>query len=598
MSVLDLTSALNKYQSLELDRLSKEVNFIDKISTNIDTVLSNVTDGLFQTLSPKISAQTTTQEDKDLAKSLLTSAVDKVSDPSLVSGISDTVNRGIADSVGFALGSYSASNLIGTIANRATGTSDRLLTQIPSGSLGTAGQVDQGIYDTSKKVANKVFNTLGATLQYSPNVIPQFAQVALTGFVGRNTQLSGNFTHFNSLVGSVATNCAAIDSSYYAVDQFQKALDGRSELLTADARLVRVRSKIIYGSGFDEYTYELARDNVEAAAAIFATNGNPVNLIIEIDGLLSALDYLIKSLEDAYNFMYAQYLNMIDFMSTFLSRMLFSGPMLAITNMIQAELRSIIRSVEAVVARRQPAILPFHMRLWWLQCLALAEQMYLTPAAVTDYFNTDPDGYIADYVPVSSGLSAIPMGSDIELLKNQVTQLRFLVTKKLQVDVPATSIVNLASQMVADNTTRIANISSASAAANLYSVPVSGVVTSLMSALTEAGMDRARSAVETGDTTALFAMTADDASSVGKFDADITAAVKEAESNPSRTFDGTAALTEAHRYVRNQKRSRELNAATFSRFKEDAKEYKVREDIPETQRMAALVERYNREVTA
>ena len=343
---------------------------------------------------------------------------------------------------------------------------------------------------------------------------------------------------------------------------------------------------------FRSYRYGLAQDDVESASNVLADSGNVTNRVQETLGAMAEMDNLLVLMEDSYGGTLDHLENLKDYMGGFQDEFSCNSSILSIMDNIQSEIRSIILSMDAIIIKHQPSIMPENERKWWFQLLSILRKMDLIPDSVNDYYTADPDGYIADYnINIAPGLQAITP-TTLDLLQSQMQQLRYWVTKRLGSDIVVTSLVNIVTQMISDNTSRITDLTNAAGIAAGYDVPVLKEFLDLISLFKDTGMDRAQDLFERGQWGDFFALRSTTATYLGSLEESIRNTLTEVEGTSGVTLDGLDALNTVHTFVRNKKRSRDVLASVFSLFKDQALAFKVNEEIPRVQEITGLVERF------
>lgn len=593
-----LAAETRKFQRVELTRLGGEVTFISEIDTTVDNMIGSVVNGLLVKLEPTITQYTNLPEDKEFLKSLIANAVYKAVSPSAISGISDIINRRPGEIFGMVTGLSSVSNTIGGVSNRESARLPSNLETFSRGAFRVAQSASPEVLDITDQLYTKIFNIASLTLTTDPGLTPQGAMSSLGLFVSDVTSASDNLTRFNELSQTVSDNCASLDSTYYAIDHFGKTTIAQGFLDKADIKLVNVRSKLINLDQFDSYRYGLAQQDVESASDVLANSGNATNRVQEIIGAMAEMDNLLVLMEESYGGVLGHLDNLKDYMGGFQDEFSCNSSILGIMDNVQSEIRSIISSMDATIAKNQPSIMPGNERKWWLQLLSILKKMDLIPDSINDYYTTDPDGYIADYnTNISANLAPITPDT-LDLLQGQMQQLHYWVTKRLGSDIVVTPLVNLVTQMISDNNGRIADITNASGIAAGYSVPISKDFLDLNSLFDGAGMDRAQDLFERGNWEDFFDLRSTTATYLGSLEESVRNTLTEIEDDSTITLDGIDALTRVHTFVRNQKRSRDVLASVFSMFKDQALAFKVNEEIPRVQEITGLVERFESEAQA
>jgi len=586
-----------KYTRVELTRLGREVEFIDKIDTTVDFMVGSVIDGLMTTIESAITAHTNIPEDNAIVRGLVTNAIYKAIDNVLVTGISDMVNRRPGEIFSRLTGLSSLGNLINSFSNRSGDRIRSSLKEVSRGAFDYAEDIAENTADVTDRLYNKMFNIVSLTMSQDPSMIGSLATASLQRFIEEGGTANDRLSRFDDLVQSVATNCAAIDPTYYTVDHYQKTRDAQGKLEAADSILVNVRSQLTYSDSFDEYRYGLARQNVEDAADILASNGNSANRIQEIMGALEELDSLLVGVEDSYGLVETHKSALEYFMQEFEGNYNTNGCLLGIMNNVQAEIRSVINSMEAVLLRGQISVMPEYERRWWMQLLAIVEDMNIVPNNVPTYFSADPDGYIADYnTNVGVPMQGITLPG-IDLLSSQLGQLKYWVGRKLNYDIPVTQITNIASQILADNASREAAVTSAMGTAAGFFVSETDKSRQIQQLMDAIGMDRASELLKTGQWSEFFALRPGNATFLGQLEESVKSVLTDFTETEMATINGVAALNDVLLFVRNTKRSRDMLASTFTTFKDLAIEFKINREIPDVQQVAADLDRFMSEVS-
>ena len=605
---MSLTEDLQAYKDSELKRLNAELNFMGKINNSVDDVLDPIAKDLYDAASTVLDNKTTLAEDHNVAKSIIQSALDKAVDPSVQTVMSDSVNRNLGDTVGMTLGDQSSADMISTVANLATSPNDTGLTTTPQGGFSSASEISSDLYDTSKKMQQKVLNVVAVAITNSPGIIPEFAMTSIMNFESAGTDLVAALARHSELVASLQANTAALDVTYYATDVFERAQNTKTILQTTDSDLLSVRRDVIsVPSIFHKDLYDRIRDDdVLAAVNALVDYGNTGNKVVEIRGGLTALDYLMVQIVRLYDDFYRRLENLVDFFGKFSTNMKFNGSMFAHVNQAQAEVRSIMRSIDAAIEKNNPSTMPAMERLWYLELLAIYQKMYLSPTTITEYFNTDPDGYIAAYVPISAQLQTDFSGfaADLSQLQSLTTQYKYWVQKKLADSWPNNpaiqpAIDGLSTTMQSLNATNISATNTTTGHATAYSVPASDTPQNIFSMLASTGMDRASSLLEKGQWSDFFSVTPDSASTRGSLVASlnqeiasiVSTSTSAAETaNPSITFSSLQAISAAQQKIQNQKRADDLLSSVLSKFKGDGKQDVV-DEIKDVNNTCAAVER-------
>jgi len=322
---------------------------------------------------------------------------------------------------------------------------------------------------------------------------------------------------------------------------------------------------------------------------------------------MDILDMLMGKIYDLYGEFMNQLYALRNYFNDFLSHAIFNGPMLAMVNHCQAEIRSMIRAMTAVLTKNQPLLYLAKERVWWLECLALYKKMWMTPQNIVNYFSDPTKGgrYINAYDPFASQLSAIPFESALDLLQSQMSQLKYLVSKRLEADQYGGAILNLNLQIQSDNNQRVEKIEESVAVCEDYKLvhPVPGpevdrTIPGLMvQSLRDSSMDRAADLYSIGAWKEIGTLTPQTGSYVGKTLFDINNTISAAEADPSIDYKSINSLWEAQRYVYNEQRSDDALAETFGRFKDYAKREINMFDIPQTRQMRVNVEQFSREAS-
>jgi len=587
-----------KFIKVELVRLGQEVKFIDEIDTSLDFMVGSVVESLMTKMDPIIIQNTNLPEDNAVVRGLVINAIYKAIDSKMITGISDVVNRRPGELFAEITGDSELANLINSVSNRTSSRTPTSLNSFSRGTFDAAEDVVEDLYDVINRLYNKVFNIIGMMVSQEPSTIGHFAMKTLELFRNNGTSVNSYMDRFNEVVQIVADNCAALDSSYYAIDHFQKTRDARAYLDSADAKLVNVRSTLIYSGVLNEYRYGLAQNDVQSAADVLVDNGGAVNRVQEIMGALEELDALIVKVDDEYRIVDEHFLNLQDYMDQFDDKYDSSGTVLGIMTNIQAEIRSIMNSMDLAVSQGFVSKIYIYERRWWMQLITIVEKMNMIPTSVSDYFSTDPDGYISDYnTNVAIPLQGITF-SGIDLLRSQLDQLKYWVGRKLASDIPVTQIVDLVSQMISDNIARSNEITSAMAITNAFSAPISEVGASLMSLLDEVGMDRAYDLFARGNWSEFFVLKPQNATYLGQLESSMVSAIEYVQGLGAITVNGLAAMQEALIFVRDQKRARDILASTFTVYKDLGLDAKINIEIPAVQEVGAKIDRFKTEAEA
>lgn len=602
---MSLTTELDRYKRAEFRRIVWQLRFLENIDTSLDKILDPVIEKIYTDAQADIDEKTERPSDHHVFRRLIKSAIEKSADPSTQTAISDSVNRNSGESVGKIIGSQEDADLLVAIDNRTTTPKDITLSSVPIGGFAEAQVSAKDLFDDSRKMQQKVLNSVAAVLSGLPNIIPQMVKTSLQRLVETGNDLVSKFTELNDTVGEIGADCAALDEAYYTGRRdFDRTEDALPYLEEADEKLLTIRLTMIEEAFFKEALYEEAKANIQSASGALVNYGAATNKVVEVKGGIASLDFMMAAIEEAYGVFYSQVNSLIGCYEKIQEEVTSSmkGPMLAMLNHIQAEIRSIFRSMSAAVAKGDTASAPTLERMWYMELLALQKKMDIVPEAIWTYLDEDEDGYVADYVPISYDLAAIAFEEDLALLKNRITYMKYWVGKRLEDGWPndpdiQTKLNDVISNIQSDNITLVNNIELAITAAESYSsVEIGEIPGHLSELLLSAGMDRANDIMLRADWEEFFSLSPDNASYRGQFSATLSEELDEALNNPDLTVNAVNDLASAKQFVLNQKRADDLLSSIFSRYKTMAQDMLVKEDMAEIQQVSASVERYQAEV--
>jgi len=593
----NLRDDANRFIKVELLRLGQEVKFIDDINTSLDFMVGSVVDGMMTRMDPAITSNTNLPEDNAVIRSVVVNAMYKAIDNKIITGMSDMVNRSPGDMFAAVTGDSQLAALVSSIANR---TNDRVSSNqgnVGQGNFGEAIDVSESIADVVNRLYAKIFSVISMALSNAPSMIGGLATSALQSFISESAGVTSDIDRFDELAQVVADNCSAIDGTYYAIDHFEQVRLAQDHLLDADTKLVNVRSSLIASGALNEYRYGLARDDVQLAADDLENNGNTTNRIQETYGALDELDSLLSKIEDGYGQLSDRKDSLDNYMGDFDDGFDSNSTTLGIITNVQVEIRSIMNSMDAAIAKGHAAVVMEQKRRWWMQLLVLIEKMAILPSSVSDYVAADPDGYVTDYnTDVGTPMQSVSF-PDVDLLRSQLGQLKYWVGRKFNTDIPVTQILDIVSQMSSDNADRKTAIGTASSIASNFNVPLDNIAAQIPALLSDVGMDRASDIFDAGKWADFFSLNPQNATYLGQLEQSVASAVSELSGAEGATIDGLAAMNEVLVFVRDQKRSRDALAATFSAFKDLGLQFKVSKEIPEVQGIYSLIDRFITEVS-
>jgi len=601
MALPELLQTLKKdslhFIKVELTRLGQEVKFINEINSTIDFMVGSMVDKMMEKIEPSIIQNTNLPEDNTVVRSLVTNALYKALDNKMVTGTSDMVNRRPGELFSQITGDSETANLISSISNRAGDGMPSSLPSVGRGSFREADDISEDIYDIINRLYTKIFNIIGMLIPEEPSMVAVFAKMALDIFVRASDKIAASISRFDELSIIVRDDCAALDASYYLVDHMEVARLAQGHLESADLKLVNVRARIINSNVVDEYRYGLAKDDIQNAIDVLADNGGPANRVQEIMGALDEMEVILVQLEGDYTSLEDSLGHLQVYMDEFGANYDSTGTVLGVMTNIQSEIRSTINSMDIAISRGQISIMHENNRRWWLQLIAIIEEMGLLPGSVQDYFATDPDGYIDNYnVVVAFPLQALSL-PDIGILRGQFDQLKYWVSRRLASDVPMTQINDIVSQMGADNLTRTNEMASATAIANSYDAPISETASQVPALLGDVGMDRAQDLFNAGNWSEFFFLSPQNSTYLGQLESSVGESIEAASQSSTVTVDGLAAMNEVLMFVRDKKRARDTLASTFTTTKSLGLDFKVNFEIPTVQRIFAFIDRFVTEVS-
>ena len=597
-----LQDQVKTLQQKELTRLVSELKFLNNIDTSSDKLSGKLSDSLYADSAVDLNAKTTLTSDHDLAQSLIENGTAKTLNPALANSMSDVNNTQPGDSVAAITGNSDDANIVNQISNQSSDINSTGLTYTPGGTLAQAVEDNTGLMDTATQAQQKAFNAVSTVLAQDPTSAVAGALLGkIDTFGGDANALVVQFMEFNDRIVEVADLAVGIDSSYYALARDGRIRNARVFLSDADRELLFTRAELVENDAFDEWHYNIARNDVKQAANALVDYGNPPNKIIQIKGLLALLDFLMNQLNQWYS-MYMDELNALrEYFNSFIQKMLYNGPMLAMINHVEAEVRSIIRSMDLVLAVNQPLLYLAKERVWWMQCLLLEKKMWITPQNVVNFLTKGlGKPYLDAYDPIANQLKALSFSNNLQLLQDQLMQMKYLVSRKLESNEGAILIISLRNQIQSDNLDRVDNINVAVGIADSYDPPppppghpIDPEVPQLMdSTLRDAGLDRAADALKRGDWTTFAQLDTTTGSYAGQTRKTIDDTITAAQADPNVTYNSLQSLWEAQRYVYNVKRSQDALAETFGIFKNDAMKNIVKFDIPQVKTLGINTDQF------
>lgn len=594
-----LLDAFNSYRQMDLAQLAKELKLIDRMQSGTDKTMTKPAQDIYDAAAPSLDAQTTVDADHDSFVQMIKNALEKSNDPSKVTSVSDAVNTNPGASVGMVTGSSGDADLVNGAANQ---TGDAPAATPEGGFSGTVKAASRDLWDSAKQSGQKALNSVSTAFTNAPEICVQTAVMSCAQFIRTGGDLGAAFDRHTYLTNLINGDCQALGPDYYSQSAFLRTQNARPSLQYADDALVEIRSRLIAERYFDEGYYADVREyGIKAAADALMAYGSPGNRVAEIRGALTALDFAMALLEKLYRAFWNHINNLVNYFQGLVTRLLFQGPMLCMLNQVQAEVRSIERSMDAALLAGIPSKMSAMERLWYMELLVLYHKMMLTPKNVLTYIaqQSAPGGHVAAYDGVITALTG-PRGSlppNLDLLQHQTDQYKYWAQRSLEDDSAyvRTHLNSVCGQIASDNAANKGYVDSAISAPAVvgYSTRVdTGNAQSILGIFQEAGMDRAKGLMLAGDWANFFKLTPENASSSGHFALVLGSVIEGAASRPGMTFESLSKMSEAQRYVANQSRAQSLNSMSFSRHKDEAKAQLVQEDLPEAQRMQANVGRY------
>jgi len=595
---MSLSEDLRNYKKAELKRLSAELKFAGKIKNNIDTVLDPIIKDIYKATTTDLDEHSSLSEDQSIAMSMVQSTLNKTVDPGMQTTVSDSVNRNLGKIIGMTLGSQETANLVSSVANIASSPSTSGLATIPQGGIGSTSELASDVYDMSKKMQQKVLNVVSIALTNKPGLLPEFAMLSILEFKTSASKLTASFRRLSELTAIIKTSTTALDATYYTTGAFNRTTNAKPILQEADARLLTVRREILATPAqFQKDSYaQIRENNILQAANALVNYGNTNNKVAELQGASSALDYLFADIDGTYSDFREHLEALAEFYESFETNMKFEGSMFAQVNQVQAEVRSIIRSMEAALYLNKGSTMPTMERLWYMELLTMYQKMIMSPTNISDYIASDPDGYVLDYAPIAAELQEdlAEFDADMSQLKALIDQLKYWIQRKLSDSWPndpriQNAINNLVVSVDAISSSNENLISVAIGHASSYDVPTSDMTGKILTMVSDTRMDKASDYLKKGKWKKFFSVTPDNASTKGSLVSSINSMMSSVvsgstsssgASSPQITFTSLEPIANAQNKVIDQKRADDLLSSIIGRVKNDGQKEAL-EDIRE-----------------
>ncbi len=611
----DLLDCAEEFTRSQTERLNSEITFVRAFQDVSDTLKSGIvtqimTGGFLSAPLPStgledilaindlISSPAAATDFINQQQNFVTSAVDKLIDPSLPTGFSDVFSDALQGFVSSAV-SDATTAAFEAIQNRVIGTGQQLSNTtaraqgVLFGSPGEVQETGRSVYDGTKRAFNKAFSLAGLAITADPAAIFGLAGVSITGLNGSLTIENQKLAEAQSLVNDIVVLCAEFTSSFYGVADVANIETSRGLLQEADSQLVTVRSRMLTLGAFNSEQFTLAKDKVEDASDALDQGLTTNPKIAEINSKLNRLEILVDEIDSDHGKAISVKNNVEGSITFWLQDRIFGSLFAGQIHNVQTEIRSIIESMDsALVSSRRGLIIPL-LAVWRAQLLLTLQTMCALPAEINKYLDDDPDTFRSDLQVTIDALNAIP-DFVIDLFVSTTTSFIKSVRQKLAVPVALSSITSFAVAVGTEIAGATSFISSVTTALNSHVFPNTATETlaaNLVSLFDSAGMDRAVQLLQNSDLTAFFALTSKTASFTGALLAEIDDAIQCLRDQPGTLQQGITALQEVQDFVFNTKRSEELLTVTFGQFRDGAIDDVTGIGIPQIQSVDATIQR-------
>jgi len=395
--------------------------FVASISTAVANVKRSIGNSITGLLEQGLASNPFTSVASKYSGAItsgLLSAIDKVVDPSLASGIIDTADKADANFIADKTNTTDKEgleSLAGAAGAGGPGITNDRLKEIAVGAFGAVSAVAPKIIPDEAKNFQKFSVLASFLLMHSPKTLWGFAQEASEAFGTKNLERRLVLTGIKEVVVQLYEQIEQIPDEWYDLNLKQRIIDAIGELESADAKLLKARIKT-YQNLFDLSLFEDAGENIKRAiddlsdySGILDIIGNPLIVfsMVTIYALLATLKQLTKRLTKLQADLDAHKANIEDFKDNFLQNSRYNNMSATLIANIQSQIRNTIREMNESVSQPQKIKIMGKLVTWIARINIIYALMDSTSKVLEEYIDSDPDGYTSGFDDIAASLNSI-----------------------------------------------------------------------------------------------------------------------------------------------------------------------------------------------
>ncbi len=620
MGLIDdtLTASL-QFTTAQAQRLNSQVLFIGSFSDVTDTIKQGLVDQImnvgFLSAATPLTGLSDLLADTNLIASplsavdfiaqqtdLVASAIDKVVDPSLPTGISDVLADN-AQSFVQDLIPNSSDAAFQSIQNRVLGISEASVQQqlagtlarnltIPFGSNSAVEEVGRDVYDGTKKAFNKAFSLAGLTISADPSTIFGIVGNSITILLTAIDAETAKLDEIDSLVAALDVLAADFTPDFYNTDDVANIRSSRDLLSDADDTLINVRSRMLTQGIFSNTLFGSAKSKVEEAEQALDQGLAVTPKLSEIISKVDRMDLLLSEIEAEHNSVIDVKTNVESSISFWQQERVFGAIFAGQIQNVQTEIRSIIESMGTAIDNpRRGTTIPL-LSVWRAQLLLILQTMCALPDEIEAYFNQDPDGIKADLDTTISNFLAIS-NVNVDLLVSQGRSYTGSIRRALAIPVDLSTIISLGVAVTTETgqtKTFLADLGLEAASHVQPDQDVLDTSSNIRLLFETLGMDRTVSIIDKGDFATFFTLDSKTATFTGQLLSNLDRLILCLLGEAGAFQLGLDALQLIQEQIFNVKRAEELLTVTFGQFRDNAIDSIIGFDLPFIQQISATIQ--------
>ncbi len=620
MGLIDdtLTASL-QFTTAQVQRLNSQILFIGSFSNVTDTIKQNLVNQImnvgFLSATTPLTGLSDLLADTNLITSplsavdfiaqqteLVASAIDKVVDPSLPTGISDVLADN-AQSFVQDLIPNSSDAAFQAIQNRVLGVSEASAQQqlagtlarnltIPFGANSVVEEVERDVYDGTKKAFNKAFSLAGLTISADPSAIFGIIGNSITLLLSAIDTEDTKLDEIDSLVADLNVLAADFTPAFYNTDDVANIRSSRDLLSDADDTLINVRSRMLTQGIFSSTLFGSAKSKVEEAEQALDQGLTVTPKLSEIISKVDRMDLLLDEIASEHSAVIDVKTNVESSVSFWQQERVFGAIFAGQIQNVQTEIRSIIESMgTAIDSPRRGITIPL-LSVWRAQLLLILQTMCALPDEIDAYFSQDPDGLKADLDTTISNFSSIT-DVNVDLLVSQGQAYTGSIRRASAVPVDLNTIISLGVAVTTETGITKTFLADLNLEATNHVQPGQDVLdtSSNIRLLFETlGMDRTVSVIDKGDFATFFTLDSKTATFTGQLLSNLDRLILCLLGESGAFQLGLDALQLIQEQIFNVKRAEELLTVTFGQFRDSAIDSIIGFDLPFIQKISATIQ--------